>query len=839
MPSSPDSASRPRPLLAPPCSQPPPVRRLPPLVSAQFGTSCVSSCSGSSSSSQYFRTFSDHLPTSPSYTSHPSTYAPPVPSSPSPPAHPSRPSMTALSSALPPLPVPAGSSPVRQTPAPSQITPELSVLSSTPGTKVLQSARPSKTPRRRNSSSPKLLSEKTSSSSSPSGSTATMLANRPTSSNQHHSHPHPRPHSHHSSHAAADHRDDSTHPINFPITPYDPATMLPPDSTARLGSPDSPFAIAKKRYATSVDERNFLTVYEYQINGCWIMWDYFSGYVHLTGLWKAIGNSKADIVKLVDNSPALLSVIRRVRGGYLKIQGTWLPFPVAYTLASRTCYHIRHALIPVFGHDFPQSCLTPNEPGFGQLQLTVSDSSRRRRKRSSGATAAAPGGSKSEANGNEHTTAPQEPALDDQPVAKRRVKTAATNLNRPSSSSSSSMMPFGQTVMPTSPTVQGSIVQANNNIALSHHPWPLSPPPSMTAHHRLQPISAFVGNNNYIPTNSNAPPPVYLSPNLSSATTSPYQSRFGESPSLGSSPSTSGPNTPGTTFYGSGMIPTIQQPLFSMKPANTLPVVPAIESTVPAIETPAQRSLVTSDRASGSGRVKLDFLEHSSLTSSPSDLLDALQATKSLQLLSAGVFFSQMASSSTTSELQAGVKARAIRRTTSDSGVDRTVHMSNYVSSSSLSGSPSSASESSSASSCSDTADWTGLVDIEEFECGEYLYRWDGKSELNVVPLSSLKADSEVNKTAPAKSEKTISIPRSSDHIYRDDGEGLLSFAQVVEAEMGRNPLASSSVPSASSAVVAASTGIARQSVVLPPLANVLKTATARNNVMDISGLLS
>ena len=37
----------------------------------------------------------------------------------------------------------------------------------------------------------------------------------------------------------------------------------------------------------------------------------------------------ADIVKMIDSQPDLASVIRRVRGGYLKIQGTWMPYEVS------------------------------------------------------------------------------------------------------------------------------------------------------------------------------------------------------------------------------------------------------------------------------------------------------------------------------------------------------------------------------------------------------------------------------------------------------------------------------------------------------------------------------
>lgn len=37
---------------------------------------------------------------------------------------------------------------------------------------------------------------------------------------------------------------------------------------------------------------------------------------------------KADIVKMLESQPDLAPQLRRVRGGYLKIQGTWMPFEV-------------------------------------------------------------------------------------------------------------------------------------------------------------------------------------------------------------------------------------------------------------------------------------------------------------------------------------------------------------------------------------------------------------------------------------------------------------------------------------------------------------------------------
>lgn len=49
----------------------------------------------------------------------------------------------------------------------------------------------------------------------------------------------------------------------------------------------------------------------------------FSGMVHFTGIWKALGHTKADVVKLVESDPTIAPYLRKVRGGYLKIQGTW------------------------------------------------------------------------------------------------------------------------------------------------------------------------------------------------------------------------------------------------------------------------------------------------------------------------------------------------------------------------------------------------------------------------------------------------------------------------------------------------------------------------------------
>nr|GAT50504.1 predicted protein [Mycena chlorophos] len=153
------------------------------------------------------------------------------------------------------------------------------------------------------------------------------------------------------------------------------------------GSPTTgkfrPFAstkhqVTKGRYITSNDPRGYIPVYEYPLNSQWIMMDIDDGYVLWTGIWKALGNSKADIVKMVDSQPELARVIRRVRGGYLKIQGTWMPFEVALKLARRVAWNIREDLIPLFGPTFPSTCLSPDQPGYGQV---VASSGVRRRAR--------------------------------------------------------------------------------------------------------------------------------------------------------------------------------------------------------------------------------------------------------------------------------------------------------------------------------------------------------------------------------------------------------------------------------------------------------------------------
>ncbi|KAG0031606.1 hypothetical protein BGZ82_006919 [Podila clonocystis] len=170
----------------------------------------------------------------------------------------------------------------------------------------------------------------------------------------------------------------SSHSSNATSTP---SLVSISSSSTTLASPDTVDSqgvgenfvpnIKKAKYSTSLDPRGFIPVYEYELYGHPIMWDQENLYVHFTGIWKALGKTKADIVKIIDANPILETIIRKVRGGFLKIQGTWMPHQEAYDLAKKTCFKLRYELVPVFGPSFVNDCIPQDTPGFGSIHLTV------------------------------------------------------------------------------------------------------------------------------------------------------------------------------------------------------------------------------------------------------------------------------------------------------------------------------------------------------------------------------------------------------------------------------------------------------------------------------------
>ncbi|KAH7106364.1 DNA-binding domain of Mlu1-box binding protein MBP1 [Auriculariales sp. MPI-PUGE-AT-0066] len=161
-----------------------------------------------------------------------------------------------------------------------------------------------------------------------------------------------------------------------PLAP--PATAQQPRSTQWLPYTSQTHTITRGRYITSKDPRGYIPVWEYHLNGQWLMMDSENGYILWTGIWKALGNQKADVVKMIESLPELSPFLRRVRGGYLKIQGTWMPFEYAVSLARRVAWPIRDDLIPFFGPSFPTTCLSPSDAGYGRV---VPPANARRRRR--------------------------------------------------------------------------------------------------------------------------------------------------------------------------------------------------------------------------------------------------------------------------------------------------------------------------------------------------------------------------------------------------------------------------------------------------------------------------
>jgi hypothetical protein len=52
-------------------------------------------------------------------------------------------------------------------------------------------------------------------------------------------------------------------------------------------------------------------------------------------------SSTADIVRMLEARPDWAPQVRRVRGGYLKIQGTWLPYEVCYLSLCTLSFQLR------------------------------------------------------------------------------------------------------------------------------------------------------------------------------------------------------------------------------------------------------------------------------------------------------------------------------------------------------------------------------------------------------------------------------------------------------------------------------------------------------------------
>ncbi|KPI35805.1 uncharacterized protein AB675_11088 [Cyphellophora attinorum] len=96
-----------------------------------------------------------------------------------------------------------------------------------------------------------------------------------------------------------------------------------------------------------------------------MLWDYNTGLVRTTPLFKCCGYGKTTPAKMLNKNVGLRDICHSITGGALVAQGYWIPYLAAKHIAATFCYRIRHALTPVFGLDFIDLCVPPSDLRFG------------------------------------------------------------------------------------------------------------------------------------------------------------------------------------------------------------------------------------------------------------------------------------------------------------------------------------------------------------------------------------------------------------------------------------------------------------------------------------------
>jgi hypothetical protein len=71
-------------------------------------------------------------------------------------------------------------------------------------------------------------------------------------------------------------------------------------------------------------------------------------------------------------NPGLIEISHSLTGGNLEAQGYWVPFEAAKAIAAKFAYPIRYLLTPIFGHDFPATCVSPDDPQFRNYKIDPS-----------------------------------------------------------------------------------------------------------------------------------------------------------------------------------------------------------------------------------------------------------------------------------------------------------------------------------------------------------------------------------------------------------------------------------------------------------------------------------
>ena len=72
---------------------------------------------------------------------------------------------------------------------------------------------------------------------------------------------------------------------------------------------------------------------------------------------------------MLSSNPGLGEITHSITGGSLAAQGYWMPFEAAKAIAATFCWDIRYALTPIFGLDFPGTCLCRDDPNFDRMVI--------------------------------------------------------------------------------------------------------------------------------------------------------------------------------------------------------------------------------------------------------------------------------------------------------------------------------------------------------------------------------------------------------------------------------------------------------------------------------------
>ncbi|KAL2869737.1 putative APSES transcription factor Xbp1 [Aspergillus lucknowensis] len=139
-----------------------------------------------------------------------------------------------------------------------------------------------------------------------------------------------------------------------------------------------PYNSDKKTFQELTGRESFeVFQYTFQLPGeekQWtVMWDYNIGLVRTTHLFKCNDYSKTTPAKMLNQNPGLRDICHSITGGALAAQGYWMPFEAARAVAATFCWKIRFALTPLFGNDFPDLCVHPNDRSrFGRMIIDPS-----------------------------------------------------------------------------------------------------------------------------------------------------------------------------------------------------------------------------------------------------------------------------------------------------------------------------------------------------------------------------------------------------------------------------------------------------------------------------------